>query len=342
MNFPDYIKRNVSLKLFNTFGMDVTALAYMEVKAVDDLVRVYGDARLMTLPRLVIGGGSNLLLTGCFEGLVMHMGIKGICLEKEDAEYIYLRAAAGEKWHDLVLWTLEKGFGGLENLSWIPGTVGAAPVQNIGAYGVEVQDRFFSLRAFDFESGEIVELGRSDCRFGYRDSIFKNAMKNRLVIVDVTFALPKNWHPNKGYAEVEKELERVGIADPSPAEVGRTIMQIRQRKLPDPAVLGNAGSFFKNPTVPAEKLFRLKSEYPEIPAYSQPDGRYRIAAGWLIDRCGWKGRRIGDAGVCEKQALVLVNYGNATGKDILALAEAIEKDVFDRFSIRLEPEPVFV
>ena len=160
--------------------------------------------------------------------------------------------------------------------------------------------------------------------------------------MDVTFALPKNWHPNKGYAEVEKELERVGIADPSPAEVGRTIMQIRQRKLPDPAVLGNAGSFFKNPTVPAEKLFRLKSEYPEIPAYSQPDGRYRIAAGWLIDRCGWKGRRIGDAGVCEKQALVLVNYGNATGKDILALAEAIERDVFDRFSIRLEPEPVFV
>lgn len=342
MSFPDYIGRDVSLKPFNTFGMDVSALAYMDVNTVDDLVRVYGDADLMALPRLIIGGGSNLLLTGHFKGLVMHMGIKGIHLEKEDDEYTYLRAAAGERWHDLVLWTLEKGFGGLENLSWIPGTVGAAPVQNIGAYGVEMQDCFLSLRAFDFESGNIVELNKADCQFAYRNSIFKNAMKDRMAIVDVTFALPKNWRPNKEYAEVEKELAERKIVNPSPAEIGRTIMQIRQRKLPDPTVLGNAGSFFKNPTVSAEKLFRLKSEYPDIPAYGQPDGGYRIAAGWLIDRCGWKGRRIGDAGVCEKQALVLVNYGNATGKEILALANAIKKDVFDRFSIRLEPEPVFV
>lgn len=182
------------------------------------------------------------------------MGIKGICLEKEDAEYIYLRAAAGEKWHDLVLWTLKKGFGGLENLSWIPGTVGAAPVQNIGAYGVEVQDRFFSLRAFDFESGEIVELGRSDCRFGYRDSIFKNAMKNRLVIVDVTFALPKNWHPNKGYAEVEKELERVGIADPSPAEVGRTIPADPATETSQSGRFGECRQFFQESDCSGRKV----------------------------------------------------------------------------------------
>lgn len=342
MNFPDFIKRDVSLKPLNTFGMEVNALACMDVSTVDDLVRVHGSPCLMALPRLVVGSGSNILLTGRFEGLVMHMGIKGIHLEKEDDGYTYVRAAAGEKWHDLVLWTLEKGLGGLENLSWIPGTVGAAPVQNIGAYGAEVQDCFFSLRAFDFENGEIVELDKSDCRFAYRNSIFKNAMKGRLVIVDVTFALPKNWRPNVAYADVGKELEQSGIIHPSPAEIGRIIVKIRQRKLPDPKILGNAGSFFKNPTVSAGRLSALKKKYPDIPAYGRSDGHYRIAAGWLIDQCGWKGRRIGDAGVCEKQALVLVNYGKASGKDIIALAKAIEKDVFNCFSVQLEPEPVFV
>ncbi len=342
MSFPDFIKRDVSLRPFNTFGVEASALAYMDVSTVDDLVQVYGSPCLMALPKLVVGGGSNILLTGRFEGLVMHMGIKGIHLEKEDDRYTYVRAAAGEKWHDLVCWTLEKGLGGLENLSWIPGTVGAAPVQNIGAYGAEVQDCFFSLRAFDFENGEIVELDKSGCRFAYRNSIFKNAMKGRLVIVDVTFALPKNWRPNMTYADVGKELEQSGIVHPSPAEIGRVIVKIRQRKLPDPEILGNAGSFFKNPTVSAERLSALKIQYPDIPAYGQSDGRYRIAAGWLIDRCGWRGRRIGDTGVCEKQALVLVNYGNASGKDIIALAKAIEKDVFNRFSIQLELEPVVV
>lgn len=342
MVFPDFIKRDVSLRSFNTFGMDADALAYMEVASVDDLVRVYGDASLMALPRLVLGGGSNLLLTGRFEGLVLRMVNRGIELTGEDGAFVYVRAAAGEQWHDLVSWTLEKGFGGLENLSLIPGTVGAAPVQNIGAYGAELQDCFLSLKAFDFVSGKVMEMDKAACRFAYRDSVFKHAMKGRMVIVDVTFSLPKRWRPNLAYAELEREWQGSGADGLSPAAIGEMVARIRRRKLPDPAVLGNAGSFFKNPVVTADTLSVLRAAHPDIPAYAQADGRYRIAAGWLIDRCGWKGRRIGDAGVSSVQALVLVNYGHASGKDILALARAIEEDVFARFGIRLEPEPVFV
>lgn len=342
MIFPEYIKRDVSLKPFNTFGMDVSALAYMKVVAVDDLERIYGDPSLRALPRLVLGGGSNVLLTGRFEGLVLHMANMGIELHGEDGGFVYVRSMAGERWHDLVSWTLKRGLGGLENLSLVPGTVGAAPVQNIGAYGAELQDCFHSLRAFDFTSGEVVEMNRVACRFAYRDSVFKHEMKNRMVIVDVTFALPKHWRPNLAYAELKKEWHVSGARDASPAAIGEMVARIRSRKLPDPAVLGNAGSFFRNPDVSAEVLSELRKVYPDMPAYLQADGHYRVAAGWLIDQCGWKGRRIGDAGVSPVQALVLVNFGHASGKDILALAKAIEEDVFNRFSIRLEPEPDFV
>ena len=342
MNFPDFIRRDFSLRSFNTFGIDETASLYMEVKTVDDLMQVYRHASLMKMPRLIVGGGSNLVLTGHFDGLVLRMATKGVHIEREDKEYVYVNASAGEKWHDLVSWTLKNGLGGLENLSWIPGTVGAAPVQNIGAYGAELKDCFFSLKAFDFEKGTLIELGKADCRFAYRNSVFKNALKNRVAILEVTLALPKNWKPNMAYVEVEREVKRRGITEPAPAEISSIIVEIRQRKLPDPAVLGNAGSFFKNPAITAERLSELKINYPGIPAYVQTDGRYRIAAGWLIDQCGWKGRRMGNAGVCETQALVLVNHGRASGADIVALAKAIEKEVFDRFAIRLEPEPVFV
>ena len=342
MIFSDNVMQDFSLRDLNTFHMDVSARAYVAVGGIDVLQWIFRHETLARMPRLVIGGGSNLLLTGYVDKLVLHMQMKGIFREGEDDDYVYLRAAAGERWQDLVEWCLANGLGGLENLAGIPGTVGAAPVQNIGAYGAELKDCFFSLHAFDFASGELVEMSRQDCRFSYRDSIFKHEMKDRLVIVDVTFALPKRWKPNITYGDVARELEKSGISRPSPSDIGGVIVEIRQRKLPDPAVLGNAGSFFKNPTVTADEMAVLKRRHPDIPAYGQADGRYRIAAGWLIDRCGWKGRRIGDAGVCETQALVLVNHGRATGTEMAELASAIERDVMARFGIRLEPEPVFV
>ncbi len=336
------LKHDFSLLPFNTFGIDVTAAAFLEVHSADVLLQVYRNEKLMSLPRLVIGGGSNLLLTDHFRGLVLHMAMKGMQVEGEDSDFVYVSAAAGEKWHDLVCWTLQNGFGGLENLSWIPGTVGAAPVQNIGAYGSELKDCFFSLKAFDFRDGKIVGLSRADCRFTYRNSIFKNGEKDRYVILEVCFALPKAWKPNVSYAEVEKELLRRNIANPRADDISQVIIDIRQRKLPDPSVTGNAGSFFNNPTVSREKWLELKRNYPDMPAYAQADGNYRLAAGWLIDQCGWKGKQFGNAGVCETQALVLINRGGASGREIVELSEAIKKDVFDRFAIRLVPEPVFV
>ncbi len=343
MDSLHFVRHDFSLRSFNTFGIEVTALAGMDVTSTADLFRLYHTPSLMKLPRLVVGGGSNLLLTkGRFDGLVLNMAIKGFHVEREDEHAVYVSAGAGEKWHDLVQWTLENGWGGLENLSWIPGTVGAAPVQNIGAYGVELQDCFFSLKAFDFRTGRIVRMNKTDCRFAYRHSVFKEEMRDRMAIVDVTLMLPKTWTANIAYGEVARELAIQGVTVPTARQISETIVKIRRRKLPDPAVLGNAGSFFKNPVVSSAQLAELKAHYPDMPAYRQPDGRYRVAAGWLIDRCGWKGRRLGRVGVCETQALVLVNHGGAQGADIVALAGAIQKDVFARFAIRLEPEPVFV
>ena len=336
------LQHDFSLRAFNTFGIDANASVYLEIQSAEDLFQVFRNPELMSMPRLVIGGGSNLLLTDHFNGLVLRMAIKGMSIDGEDDAAVYVRAAGGEKWHDLVNWTLQRGYGGLENLSWIPGTVGAAPVQNIGAYGSELKDCFFSLKAFDFREGSIVELTKQDCQFAYRHSIFKTDFRDRFVILEVVFALPKDWKPNVAYAEVKKELAIRNMNKPEAAEISRVIIDIRQRKLPDPAVTGNAGSFFKNPTVDRGKLHELRKNYPDIPAYEQPDGNYRLAAGWLIDRCGWKGKHYGNAGVCETQALVLINRGNATGNEIAELSEAIKKDVFDKFAVMLEPEPVFV
>lgn len=337
-----YLKRDFSLRPFNTFGIDATASVYMEVLSADDLLQVYRDTELMSVPRLVLGGGSNLLLTDHFKGLVLHMLMKGISIDGEDDDAVYVRASAGEKWHDLVIWTLQKGLGGLENLSWIPGTVGAAPVQNIGAYGSELKDCFFSLKAFDFRDGKIVELSKADCCFSYRNSIFKTNQRDRYIILEVCFALPKVWKPNVSYAEVERELASRNMDNPKAGEISQVIINIRQRKLPDPAVTGNAGSFFNNPTVSRKKWQELKKNYPAIPAYEQADGSFRLAAGWLIDQCGWKGKPFGNAGVCETQALVLINRGGASGREIVELSEAIKKDVFDKFAVKLVPEPVFV
>lgn len=335
------LQRNFSLRQFNTFGIDARAQAYLPVSGVDSLLAVRSDARLARLPRLILGGGSNLLLTRDFPGLVLHLCNRGMQIIGEDAAFVYVQAAAGESWQHLVAWTLDLGLGGLENLSLIPGSVGAAPIQNIGAYGIEIKDRLHSLTAFDFNSGQTRILDRAACHFGYRDSIFKQELQNHVVLA-VRFALPKQWQPDLQYAELRLELEQRGKATPSARDIADAVSAIRRRKLPDPAQIGNAGSFFKNPIVQAAQRTMLLAQHPQLPSYPQPDGSYKLAAGWLIEQCGWKGKSLGAAGVYQKQALVLVNHGGASGADIVALAQAIQADVLARFGVALEPEPVFI
>jgi len=273
---------------------------------------------------------------------VLHMALLGKEVVGETADAVLVRAQAGEHWHGFVAWTLAQGLGGLENLSLIPGTVGASPIQNIGAYGTELKDMFYALTALDLATGATRTLTRADCAFGYRDSVFKHAEGSGLVVLDVTFALPKAWQPNLRYAELAQALAGAGVTDPSPRQVSDTVVAIRRRKLPDPAEIGNAGSFFKNPVVSSDHCARLLAAWPDLVHHRQPDGSEKLAAGWLIDRCGWKGRTLGRAGVYPKQALVLVNHGGATGADVLALARAIQHDVQERFGVALEPEPVVV
>ncbi|MBP0599180.1 UDP-N-acetylmuramate dehydrogenase [Herbaspirillum sp. LeCh32-8] len=339
------LQHDFSLRALNTFGIEARARAYLPVDGADTLRAVRDDAALAALPRLVLGGGSNLLLTQDFAGLVLHMRGAGIEVIGNDEDFTYVRAAAGENWHAFVQWTLAHGLGGLENLSLIPGSVGAAPIQNIGAYGIEVKDRFHCLRAFDFASGEVLTLDRAACRFGYRDSVFKHELRDRAVVLDVTFALPRQWQANANYADVAQALQEKGFGDgvqPTPRDIADAVIAIRSRKLPDPAKIGNAGSFFKNPIVSAQQRDALLSQHLGLVSYRQDDGSYKLAAGWLIDRCGWKGKTMGAAGVYDKQALVLVNHGGASGADIAQLAKAIQDDVMLKFGVALEPEPVFI
>ncbi|HEY4318622.1 MAG TPA: UDP-N-acetylmuramate dehydrogenase [Herbaspirillum sp.] len=345
--FPLPLQRDFSLRNLNTFGVEAAAHAYLPIVDVDLLRAVRNDAMLAALPRLVLGGGSNLLLTRDFPGLVLHMRNTGIAIVDNadgdaDEGVTYVRAAAGENWHRLVLWTLAQGLGGLENLSLIPGSVGASPIQNIGAYGVEIKDVLHSLTIYDFVDDKVSTLRNADCAFAYRDSVFKHALQHRAVVLDVTFALPKQWRPRIEYAELAKALAARGIATPTPAQVSDAVIAIRAAKLPDPAVIGNAGSFFKNPIVSAQQRDGLLQRFPEMVSYAQADGSYKLAAGWLIDRCGWKGKTMGAAGVYPRQALVLVNNGGATGKDLVALARTIQADVQTGFGVLLEPEPVFI
>ncbi|HEY5800573.1 MAG TPA: UDP-N-acetylmuramate dehydrogenase [Burkholderiaceae bacterium] len=342
MTSPLSLGHDVPLASYNTFGLLAKAANYLRVSDAADLHVVRTDPALAALPRFVLGGGSNIVLKGDVAGLVLHMAIMGRAVTGEDDEHVYVRAGAGENWHAFVQWTLAQGFGGLENLSLIPGTVGAAPIQNVGAYGAETKDTFHSVTVFDFETGETRTLDRAACRFAYRDSAFKHELANRAVIVDVTFALPKRWQPNAQYAELANELAARDLHAPTPREVSDAVIAIRTRKLPDPAVIGNAGSFFKNPVVPAAQRHALLETHPALVSYAQADGTYKLAAGWLIDQCGWKGKSMGPAGVYEKQALVLVNRGGATGADIMRLAAAIQADVQARFGVALDPEPLFI
>ena len=336
------LQTGVSLRPFNTMGIAARADKLLPVHALADLQAVRADPALNSLPRLVLGGGSNLLFTRDFDGLVLHMRGAGIAIVGETSDAVLVRAAAGESWHGLVLWTLAHGLGGMENLSLIPGSVGASPIQNIGAYGSELKDYFHALTAFDFATGELLHLDRAACEFGYRDSIFKHGLRDRAVITDVTFALPKQWQANLRYSELAQEIAARGLTAPHAADISDAVIAIRQRKLPDPALLGNAGSFFKNPVVPAAQRNALLAQHRGLVSYAQGDGNFKLAAGWLIDQCGWKGRAMGAAGIYEKQALVLVNRGGASGAEMVALAEAIQRDVEGRFGVRLEPEPVFV
>lgn len=338
-----FIQWNFSLKKFNSFRVDVKTYAYISIECVSTLISIkkYSN-QLSQLPRLILGGGSNILFMRDFCGLVLHMRTQGMCVVKEDKISTYVKAAAGQNWHCFVQWTLAQGLGGLENLSFIPGSVGGAPVQNIGAYGVEIQDRLHSLTVFDFIDNKIVVLDNQFCRFAYRDSIFKHEFQQRFIILDVTFALPKKWKATIYYKDVKLELSLRSILHPSPLDIAQVIINLRTRKLPNPKKIGNAGSFFKNPIVTSRNLGTLLLKYPKLINYIQANGQYRLAAGYLVDYCGWRGSKLGAAGVYKKQALVLINLRNASGKGILRLARIIQIDVFKKFGVILEPEVILI
>ena len=328
----------VSLKPFNTFGVDVQAQLFAEAHNDDDVRAALAYCAANTLPLMVIGGGSNLLLTGDVKALVLRMASRGIRIVREDCLEAIVEAEAGEPWHPFVQSCLELGLCGLENLSLIPGTVGAAPMQNIGAYGVEIKDVFHSLTALDRQTGELREFSLEECAFGYRDSLFKHDT-GRWLILRVRFVLSRVARLHLDYGPVRQRLDALGIAHPTPRDVSRAICAIRSEKLPDPAELGNAGSFFKNPLISAELAARIKVSYPGLVGYPQADGQVKLAAGWLIEQAGWKGYREGDAGVHRLQSLVLVNYGRATGAQLLTLARRIQADIVERFDEALEMEP---
>ncbi|PIE83294.1 MAG: UDP-N-acetylenolpyruvoylglucosamine reductase [Candidatus Contendobacter odensis] len=337
------IQRDVSLQTLNTFGLPGYADYFASIHSSAQLDALIASTEWQNVrKRFVLGGGSNVVLSGDFHGLVLHVRLVGQALVAEDADAWYVRAGAGESWHDFVCWTLVRGWPGLENLSLIPGTVGAAPVQNIGAYGLEVAERFHQLEAVHLETGERVTLDRKACCFDYRDSVFKHEAMGmgRYLVTAVTFRLPKCWQAVTRYTDIGQELAAQTIIEPTPQDIAKAVINIRSRKLPDPARIGNAGSFFKNPVVDRQQFKRLAECHAEILHYPQPDGTVKLAAGWLIERCGWKGKILGSAGVYEKQALVLVNHGGARGVDILQLAQAIQTSVQEQFGVELEPEPV--
>jgi UDP-N-acetylmuramate dehydrogenase len=338
------IDTGVSLKPFNTFGLPAIAHRMVRVASDADVRRVVDHPELGLAPKFILGGGSNIVLTRDVSALVVKVEVMGKRLVEERPEAWIVEAGAGESWHGLVAWTLEQGLPGLENLALIPGTVGAAPVQNIGAYGVELQDRFESLDAVGLVTGRTVTLDGSMCRFNYRDSVFKHAdaggLAGKAVITRVRFRLPRPWKPVLGYLDLERKAQETGITSPSAQQIFEWVCAIRSAKLPDPARLGNAGSFFKNPVVSPEQCRDIIGRDPEIVHYALPDGTIKLAAGWMIDACGWKGKSIGGASVYERQALVLVNRGAATGGEVVTLARAIEESVYGRFGIRLQPEPV--
>lgn len=361
------VETNLPLGALNTFGIAAKAHRLVRIRTPDDLQAVLADPSCQQAQKFILGGGSNIVLTGDVKALVLKVEIRGRRLVSEDDQAWVLEAGAGENWHEWVAWTLAHGWPGLENMALIPGTVGASPVQNIGAYGVELQDRFDSLDAVDLQTGKTLTLKAEHCGFGYRDSVFKHAsaadapvdqlaspvrpltpmgLAGRVLITRVRFRLSKAWRAEIGYLDLARKAEATGIANPDAHTIFNWVCEIRKAKLPDPKVLGNAGSFFKNPTVSAEQCADIIARDPGVVHYVLADGRHKLAAGWLIDACGWRGKSLGHAGVYDKQALVLVNRGDAqhpcTGGEVVTLAKAIQTSVYERFGIRLEMEPVLV
>ncbi|MEQ5792834.1 UDP-N-acetylmuramate dehydrogenase [Muricauda sp. NFXS6] len=331
------IQENISLKSYNTFGIDVKARFFVEITG---LVQLQKALELKAYPKkFIISGGSNMLLTKDIDALVMYINLKGVTVVEEDENSVEVKVMAGENWHELVMWSLEQGYGGLENLSLIPGNVGTAPIQNIGAYGVELKDVFVSCAAMEVKTGELVGFDNEACQFGYRDSIFKNEAKDKYIITSVVLKLTKKNHVlHTGYGSIENELKNNGIVHPTIKDISDAVIAIRRSKLPDPKEIGNSGSFFKNPIVSKKAFDKFSKKHPEAPFYEMDDNQYKIPAGWLIEQCGLKGKRFGDAGVHERQALVLVNYGNATGKEILELAQKIQETVYKTFKIKIQSE----
>ncbi len=334
------IKNNFSLKSFNTFGIDVKTNQFIEIQSSEELKELFHQFKSLKNDNkfLVLGEGSNILFTNDYDGIILHNKIKGIKIIEETDESVFIQVGGGEKWSDFVDYTVNKGWWGLENLSLIPGTVGAAPVQNIGAYGVEQRESLDYLQAFNMETGVITTFFEDECIFGYRSSIFKTLGKGKWFILNATYRLTKQPNPKLNYGKLQETFHGRDYLTLTPSEISTRIKEIRREKLPDPQQIGNAGSFFKNPIINKIKLEEIKRSYQRVPFYIVDENRIKIPAGWLIEQCGWKGKKHGNAGVYPKQALVLINTGNATGSEILNLANLIKKDVYEHFKIDLEPE----
>lgn len=336
------VQENVSLRPYNTFGFDVKARYFAAISTTDNLQQILADPRWAVTPKWIMGGGSNVLLTRDVDALVLRIQIEGIELIREDDQQLWLRAGAGENWHRFVLYCVENGYGGVENLALIPGTVGAAPMQNIGAYGVEIKDVFESLEAVEIATGNLRSFDSVACQFGYRESVFKRELKDRYIITSVTFRLQKQPAFNVSYGDIQKTLNERGIHKLSLRAVSDAVISIRQSKLPDPAQIGNAGSFFKNPEIPEAQFGVLKAKFPALPGYPVGTSVVKVPAGWLIEQAGWKGHRAGAVGVHDRQALVLVHHGEGTGQQVRDLAEKVISSVEKKFGIKLTPEVNFM
>ncbi|MGL5276135.1 UDP-N-acetylmuramate dehydrogenase [Myroides sp.] len=331
------IHENVSLKPYNTFGLDVNAKYFIEIKQLNDLKEIVKANKSDKL--FILGGGSNMLLTKDINKIVVKLDLQGISVLEETNDYVLVEAQAGENWHEFVLWCIEHNYGGVENLSLIPGNVGTTPIQNIGAYGVEIKDVMHSCKALDMKTLEIVEFTNAQCQFGYRESVFKNELKDKYIIISTSFKLTKQNHVLKvDYGAIKGQLEEKNITEPSIKDISDAVIEIRESKLPNPKEIGNSGSFFKNPIVDKATFLRLQNAYPKMPFYTVSDEEVKIPAGWLIETSGFKGYRLGDAGVHEKQALVLVNYGKAEGSQIKKLSETIQREVYNLFGVSIQAE----
>ena len=329
------IQKNISLKPYNTFGINVMATEFIKINSLENLKELIQKRSDF----FILSGGSNLLLTKNIDKLVVHLNLKGIEILQSNENEVFVKVQAGENWHEFVLWCIAHDFGGIENMSLIPGNVGTTPIQNIGAYGIELKDSMHELESLEIESGRLKKFSNQSCQFGYRNSVFKNKQKGKYIITSVTFKLTKKEHKlNSSYGAIQLELEKNNIKNPTIADISNAVITIRQSKLPDPKELGNSGSFFKNPVILKHQFRQLQHKFPEAPHYIISETEVKVPAGWLVEQCGFKGKRFGDAGVHKNQALVLVNYGNATGQEIFDLSKRIQREVLKKFDVSLEAE----